>query len=162
MTSSHAPATEEEATTFARAGVGVLLALCVALTAAAAFTLELGSLASPGPGLWILAVAAFTTILTVAALLGRHIVVDGVLPFDRRVGSGVLLALPPLLLVVPMLELLGVLITTASVGFYWFTVVAHASVRTAVVGTLAITAGIWFVFIQLLGVPFSPGSLTNI
>lgn len=147
--------------TFARTGMGLLLLMAAAATLAAPLTLEIGTLAAPKPGFWMFWVALATVILTAVTLVRIPILEDGVDPL-RKQDRPVLFAIPLLLLMVPMLTLFGVSITTLFVSLYWFKVLAHASWRMTLIGSVLITAGVWTVFIYLLGVPFTPGTLIPI
>ncbi|WP_309071514.1 tripartite tricarboxylate transporter TctB family protein [Arthrobacter sp.] len=146
---------------FARSGMGVLLLVAVGATVAAPLTLEIGTVAEPQPGFWVFWVSLVTAVLTGVSFLRRTILMDGVEPL-RRQDAPVLVAVPLLVLLVPMLTLFGVSITTLIVTFYWLRVIAHASWRMTILGSILITAGVWIVFIYLLGVPFTPGTLIQI
>lgn len=146
---------------FARSGMGVLLLVAVGATVAAPLTLEIGTVAAPQPGFWVFWVSLVTAVLTGVSFLRRTILMDGVDPL-RKQDAPVLVAVPLLVLLVPMLTLFGVSITTLIVTFYWLRVIAHASWRMTILGSILITAGVWIVFIYLLGVPFTPGTLIRI
>ncbi|WP_299169702.1 tripartite tricarboxylate transporter TctB family protein [uncultured Arthrobacter sp.] len=146
---------------FARSGMGLLLLVAVVATVAAPLTLEIGTLAAPQPGFWVFWVSLATALFIAGTFLRHTILMDGVDPL-RKQDQPVLLALPLLFLLVPMLTLFGVSVTTLIVSFYWFRVIAHATWRMTIVGSILVTAGVWIVFIYLLGVPFSPGTLIRI
>lgn len=152
---------EDGRRTFARAGLALLMIVGLVATVAAPLTLEVGGLASPGPGFWIFWVSLLTTVLLAVALFRTPILIDGVEPFTRK-DRPVLLAVPLVLLIMPMLTLFGVSATTLIICLYWFKVITHASWRITLIGSVLITAGIWTVFIYLLGVPFTPGTLLPI
>lgn len=145
-----------------RVGLGLLLVVSVVAFVGALTTLEFGTLAQPGPGLWIVGVSGAAVLLCAAALAAPGITRDEVDPLTGPEVMRLLTAAPALVLATPLIHLTGITIATLIVSLYWLKVPMQQSIiRSAVVATV-LTAAIYLVFIVLLRVPFPTGSLAGI
>lgn len=145
-----------------RIGLAVLLAASLVTTVAGLLTLPFGSAAQPGEGLWIVAIAAASTVLCAVGLLLARIAGDGTSAFARSEVRTLMLAAPALLLTVPLVELLGIHIALVLLTLFWIKVPLAATWLRSLITAAAVCASIYVVFVLLLRVPFPAGSLTGL
>lgn len=160
--SSHAEASTQSITLTGRVGLAVLLLVGVASLAGSLLTLEIGAPAKPGPGMWIAAASACGVLLTGVALATPAIARDDVEPFTAKRGlRQLLLAVPAVVLTVPVLDYLGIIITVFLLAVYWLKVPMTLGWIRTLITSAAVTASIYVIFILLLEVPFPKGELTG-
>lgn len=145
-----------------RAGLAVLFVLGVVACVGSLVSLDQGTAAEPGPGLWITCISAAGAAFGAVCLFIPSVTRDEVETISRPELGVLGLAAPALVLTLPMLSLLGVTLTVLMLSFYWFKVPLQASWRRSAISAAAITASIYTIFVLLLQVPFPAGSLTGL
>ena len=158
---SHHEVNTRSAVAVGRVGLAVLLAVGVVSLIGAFTTLEIGTPAAPGPGLWIAAVSACGVALCIAGLVAPGIAADDVEPISKLDLRHLALAVPALVLTVPVLDFLGITLTVFLLGLYWLKVPMGMRWIRSLIASALVTASIYVIFILLLEVPFPRGSLTG-
>lgn len=141
-----------------RAPFVLLLALMVA-SCVMSLELGLGTLASPQAGMWPFITSLLSALLVCALLVVPNLAAEGTEQVSRAQWHSLLLALPALTSYPVLLGLLGFVIPTAIVSFYWLRVVTRQSWQRTLVWSTVMTTSMYVVFVNLLAVPFPYGIL---
>jgi hypothetical protein len=132
-----------------QARVGALTALVVGVLAGwQAYSLGLGSMTAPGPGLWPLIVSLVMVVSGAGVALQPNDDAEAIGRDGRIVALGAI----SLVAYAWLFELVGFEIPTIALLAFWLKALGRDTWRTTVAVSLATTAGVYVIFIVALGV----------
>lgn len=135
--------------------VGVLTLLVGVYALAYSYSLSLGELTSPGPGMWPFVISAVIILCSIMVLVTERSSEDyeQITSRARVIGLG-LLSLGVFIL---LFEQIGFIVPALLTLAFWLRFIGEESWRLTGIITILATAGFYVVFVVLLGVPFPSG-----